>query len=664
VRRSAWLVVGWVGCAVPLPGADKAVDGPSDGGNDVVAAGDPFASRGLRLLNRAEYLATVRALFPTLASDTCTATADCNLTTQSCEESVCVADACDVHTFTWSSSAPVGGAVVVAGSFNGWAATASAGGLPMTWSASLGRYWAKTSLPDGTHAYKIVVDGTQWFADPENPQTTPDGFGGNNSVWVQTCAGAAPVDAGWFDPTSGWSPDVRPEGFAFDNAADRRVDASRAESFLDAAAAIAARVVPDAAAADALWGCDVDEETCVRSGVVTWGRAAWRRTLAAEEVERLVGYALAEDTPARGVSVVLQALLTSPSFLYRSEVGTLDGTSSWLNGDETAAAMAYGLTGTPPDETLRAEAASGALATSEGRRAAAVRLLATPAARQTWRRFVQSWFGLDGLATQTKSTTAYPAWTEALRDAALRETLDLAEAVRFEGDGKLDTLLTASWTVADAPIRALYGLPSGEGRVDLPPTRAGVLGHASILAATAHSDQSSPVRRGLWVRQRLLCETFPPPPPTAGGVPDVDPAATTRERFDQHSSDPSCAACHTYIDRLGFGFETFDGIGAYRTTENGQPIDAGGVLKDVEGRGTGTEVGFSTLPELGALLAASEAVERCAVAQSVRFLWGLPVRADDARLTPFVEAFRASGGDLGALWVDLVVSDAFVERAP
>jgi hypothetical protein len=630
----------------------------------VSAAGDPIASRRLRLLNRAEYLASVRALFPQLAAATCEATEDCNLASQSCEDNVCVPDPCAVHTFTWATSTPVGTSVVVAGSFNGWGATAAAGGLPMTWSPTLGRYWAKATLADGSHAYKIVVDGTQWFADPENPQTTPDGFGGNNSVWVQACAGAAPVDAGWFDPTAGWAPDVRPEGFAFDNAAERIVDASRAEAFVDAAAAIAGRVVPDAAAADALWGCDVDDEACLRAGVATWGRAAWRRALSSEEVERLVGYALGEDTRAHGVSVVVQALLASPTFLYRSEVGTSQAAGALLTGDEIATALAYGLTGSPPDEVLRAEASSGALATPDGRRAAAVRLLATPAARATWRRFVQSWLGLDGLATQTKSVAAYPAWSDALRDAALRETLDLAEAVRFDGDARLDTLLTATWTVADAPVRALYGLPEGTGRVDLPPNRAGILGHASVLAATAHSDQSSPVRRGLWVRQRLLCEVFPPPPPTAGGVPDVDPSATTRDRFAQHSSDPSCAACHTFIDPLGFGFETFDGIGGYRTTENGQPIDPTGVLKDVEGRGAGTEATFSTLPELGALLAASEAVDRCAVAQSVRFLWGQPIRVDDARLVPFVEAFRAGGGDLGALWVDLVSSDAFVERAP
>ena len=660
--RLRTLLVGlWVGCAAPPPDTDK--DGGTETGTDDAASG-PLASRRLRLLNRAEYLASVRALFPALASDRCDETPDCNLTTQSCADGVCTADACAVHTFTWASSAPLGGAVVVAGSFNGWASTVAAGGLEMAWSPTLGRYWAKTSLPDGTHAYKIVVDGTQWFADPENPQTTPDGFGGNNSVWVQSCAGAAPVDAGWFDPTAGWAPDVRPEGFAFDNAADRIVDASRADAFLASAAEIAARLVPDVAGADALWGCDVDDEGCLRAGIATWGRAAWRRSLTTDEVERLVGYALSEDTAPHGVSVVLQALLTSPSFLYRGEVGTLQGATATLTGDEIASALAYGLTGGPPDETLRAEAASGTLADADGRRTAALRLSATPQARQTWRRFIQSWFGLDGLATQTKSSTVYAAWDAALRDAALRETLDVAEAVRFEGDGRLDTLLTASWTVADAPIRALYGLPSGSGRVDLPPTRAGVLGHASILAATAHSDQSSPVRRGLWIRQRLLCETFPPPPPTAGGVPDVDPNATTRERFSQHSSDPSCAACHTFIDPLGFGFEAFDGIGAYRTLENGQAIDASGVLKDVEGRGTGTDSTFTTLPELGALLAASEAVERCAVAQSVRFLWGQPVRADDARLTPFVEAFRASGGDLGALWVDLVASDAFVERAP
>lgn len=169
----------------------------------------------------------------------------------------------------------------------------------------------------------------------------------------------------------------------------------------------------------------------------------------------------------------------------------------------------------------------------------------------------------------------------------IEETERFALHVIFDGSGRYDELLAADYTFANARLAALYGLdrPSGEAfeRVAYADgRRAGLLGHASVLASTAHSDQTSPIRRGLFVRRRLLCQEFPPPPADAGGVPDVDPTASTRERFAQHTEERACASCHRYIDPVGFGLETFGPIGAWREDDGGHPIERGGDMNDVD----------------------------------------------------------------------------------
>jgi len=635
-------------------------DAGKDGDGTSVAAGDPVAVRRLRLLTVDEYRNSVRALFPALAASSCASTPDCNLTAQSCVNQACVADPCSTHTFVLRT--PSGSAnadVVVAGSFNGWAGSSAAGGLKMTWVPSQSLYFAKTTLSDATHAYKFVVDGS-WMEDPGNPQTTPDGFGGNNSIVVQQCAGA-PASDGAFDPTEGFSPDTRPEGFPFDTFAEGGlVTSPRAEQYLDAGARVAGVVLRDP---DAALGCPSSDDTCVTGWLRALQTDAWRRPVTAAETDALLALVQGADSRPEGLSTALQAVLSSPNFLYRSEVGAPAADGFVLDGAETAAAMSYFLWGGPPDDTLTTAATSGQLATSDGRRQQAQRMMADPRAREGWRRFVTQWMGVAPILTADKSPALFPNDTAALRAEMLAETVDFANEVLFVRDGTLDDLLTATWTVAGPNLRRLYGLAEGSGVVDLPPERAGLLGQAAFLASFAHSDQSSPFRRGVALRTRLLCEVFGTPPPSAGGVPDVDPNATTRERFEQHSDSPACAACHKYIDPVGLGLETFDALGAHRTTENGLTIDPSGDMNDVEGQGTHTSAPFTDLRALGATIAASDAAPRCLVAQVARFALGVKVDPDDPRIEPLVTQFEASGHKLSELLIAVAASDLMVERS-
>ena len=188
-------------------------------------------------------------------------------------------------------------------------------------------------------------------------------------------------------------------------------------------------------------------------------------------------------------------------------------------------------------------------------------------------------------------------------------------------------------------------------------------GHASVLASTAHSDQTSPIRRGLWVRRNLLCQELPPPPPFAGGVPDVDPNATTRDRFAQHTANPACRSCHQYIDGVGFGFEQLDPVGRWRDTEQGHPIDATGELTDLEHLGSETSATYRTIPELARLVAGSRAAPACFVRQYYRFARGVQDSlAGRCARRALEQRFADSGGDVRQLMLDTLLSRDFVVR--
>jgi hypothetical protein len=180
-----------------------------------------------------------------------------------------------------------------------------------------------------------------------------------------------------------------------------------------------------------------------------------------------------------------------------------------------------------------------------------------------------------------------------------------------------------------------------------------------VLASYAHSDQTSPVRRGVFVRERLLCQEMPTPPPNAATIPVIEDGASTRERFAQHSADPSCSACHRLIDPVGFGFEAFDAIGRHRTTEAGQPVDASGVIEGLDGGATA----FDGLPELAASLAASSEAPACFARQAYRqALGGLEGDAQRCDLERLASAFAAARHDIRELLVAITQLDSFRYR--
>ncbi|MCB9568276.1 MAG: DUF1592 domain-containing protein [Myxococcales bacterium] len=633
--------------------------------------GEPTSPRQLRLLTRREYNNTVRdLLFPAPLSEgaPCKADAECDLSSESCVADLCAADPCGRHTFVFDPEGASYQSVHVAGSFNNWAGTIAEGGWPLTYDAAAGVYYAKQELAEGSYTYKLVLDESTWITDPQNPNTEPDGFGGENSLLEIACdGGGAGGGPPGFEPASSFPVESRPKGYGYDNnAAAGIVTAVHVEEQLRAAREVATLALENL---DALVPCDpaADAEGCARDFVTTFGRRAFRRPLSPAEVDKYAGLVIGEASFEAGVSVALQVMLASPYFLYRSEIGedAGDGTIA-LTPYEVASALSYAFWGTMPDDALLDAAESGLLGSAEGIESEARRLLEDPRARALIGVFGSQWLGVEGIAGADKSAVAFPEWEPAIGAAMAEETRLLVEHAIFEGGG-FDELLSADYTFVNGPLAAFYGIAGVEGdafvQAPLPGERAGILGQGALLASFAHSDQSSPVRRGVMVRERLLCQQFGTPPPAAGGVPDVDPNATTRERFRQHSADQSCALCHTFIDELGFGFERFDGIGRYRESENGQAIDASGDLSDVEGMGSGTHAPFGTIPELAAILAGSQAVHTCFSRQVFRFTMGyLETPSDLCALQGIDQRFAAAGYDVRELLVAIVTSPNFLRR--
>jgi hypothetical protein len=237
------------------------------------------------------------------------------------------------------------------------------------------------------------------------------------------------------------------------------------------------------------------------------------------------------------------------------------------------------------------------------------------------------------------------------------ETKSFVDFVVRQGDGRLETLLTSPLAMPSPALAPLYGLAPGAAFAPMDPlVRSGILTHPSVLAVHAHSDQSSPVKRGAFIRDRVLCTPLPDPPPTVNDNPPVvDPNATTRQRFEQHRADPVCGSCHNLLDPVGFAFERYDGMGLYRTMEGNLPIDASGNLT-----GTNDSDGpFQDGVELTKRFAASQQVRDCMATQWLRYA----VRRDESDADACSQhqirtAFRESG-DMKQLVKAVAQSDAF-----
>jgi hypothetical protein len=458
--------------------------------------------------------------------------------------------------------------------------------------------------------------------------------------------------------------DLRDDGFA-----DPRTLIVTSDWAADAmsAAEAAARAV----ATSPLVPCDraTGDETCARQFITAFGGRAYRRPLAAREVDGLMKvYRVGAGAGgfAHGVEVAARAMLQSPWFLYQIELGQKNGSvgsAVKLTPHEVASRLSYLLWKSMPDEQLLSAAAAGHLDSAADVLTQARRMLGDPRTLQTLTDFHGKWLGLDGLAMAAKDPAVYPQFGDALAASMQTEFGLFVSEVMGNGDGRLESLLEAPFTFVDAALAPLYQVPApatGFHRTDLDPTRrAGLLTNVGLLTAHTFADTSEPVHRGKFVRERLFCMTPPDPPPDLMVMPPTPkPGVSIRERLSEHSAVPSCQACHQLMDPIGFGFEAYDGIGRFRTVDpSGKPVDDHGVLSmtDVDGP-------FQGAVDLARRLAGSAQVRGCVVGTMLRYAQGPDVAGDLCVQHKMLDAFEAGKHDVRGLLVAVTQTDGFRYR--
>ncbi len=412
--------------------------------------------------------------------------------------------------------------------------------------------------------------------------------------------------------------------------------------------------------------CVPEEEgatTCLRALFEPLMERAYRRPAENGEVERLVAVLeqLAEEgMPWREVVVAgVQAVLLSPHFLFKPEIGGPDGS---LTDHELATRLSYFLWSSMPDDALRARADAGELTDPAVLEAEVRRMLADPRAEALVESFGGQWLWLRRIEDGAPDPSRYPEVDDALRDSFREQARRMVEDALL-GPEPVASLLTRTDHAIDSDLARFYGYPggvSGWAVVDLAfQGRVGLLSNGGLLAALSNPTRSNPTRRGRWMMSQLLCDSPGEPPP--GAVAGFDPGVgegSLRERFEAHRSDPVCASCHDLMDPLGFSLEGFGPAGERREVDDlGYPVDSSGVLPD--GRS------FQGPAGLAALLADDPIFTRCVVEQT--FIYALGRRMDrdtDPYVRDVHERFVAGGGFFDDLVVGLVLSDAFRRRGP
>ncbi len=347
---------------------------------------------------------------------------------------------------------------------------------------------------------------------------------------------------------------------------------------------------------------DADREACAREILTRFAGRAFRRPARSEETERLA--AVVREELKRGedfesaVGVALQAILISPNFLFRVEEagagspGTAAGKVARSVSDHALASrLSYFLWSSMPDEELLRLAGEGRLGSPQVLDAQVGRMLDDPRSRGLVENFASQWLQTRFLDAVSPDPKLFPTFNEKLRQAMKTETLLFFEAILRENLSLLD-FIDADFTFVNEPLARHYGIEGVKGeefrRVPLGGVpRGGILTHASILTFTSNPTRTSPVKRGKWILEQILGAPPPLPPPNVqelSEAPEAILSGSLRQRMEMHRADPSCATCHSKMDPLGFAFENFDAVGAWRDFDGKFLIDPSGSLPDEGGQ--------------------------------------------------------------------------------
>ncbi len=445
---------------------------------------------------------------------------------------------------------------------------------------------------------------------------------------------------------------------------DRHVLPNDAEDLVMASLDVAERLLADAAISACVSGTG-PLSGCLQAPLLQKAELLFRRPVVAADVAHYLTAAEAAVASPGGrreaARVALQALLISPRFVFRSELGIDQGGRLRLDAFEVADALSYGLTDGPPDQALWADAKSGTVLQPDVIGGHVTRLLAVAEKKVPTRRFVRELFAYGDVPSKA-ATFHKPDNLESEAELFTENVL----RKNAHKDFFKELLTSRSGFVSPATAQSYNAAMTGTATTPLPYTytgeRQGVLGHPAWLVSHASPDPSEPetvISRGRTVFERLLCGRVPEAP--IGIILSVpnNPKQTLRERLTLHKKDPTCAACHRLMDGIGLGFEGFDDYGRMRDTEAGRPVVRTGELL-----GSGDQDGmFEGLQGLTTKLLASQTVANCVAARAFEFFAGRePVDGDSCTVQDARNRYQMSGGDLAAMTQAFFLSDGFLYR--
>lgn len=475
--------------------------------------------------------------------------------------------------------------------------------------------------------------------------------------------------------SSSFEPDTR-ISFFDNNTRALRVSSDLWNDYQGAAEALAATIASDPNALARLLPPDQPSDAVERARAMVryLGRRAYRRPLSDEEVDAHVF--LFEEGAAHfpeldpfdaGMRMLIEALLQSPHFLYRIELGSgQDATSVSLTDFEIASRLSYMIWNTMPDDELLDAAARGTLHTPAQIAEQASRLLDDPRGHAMAERFHAQLFNWDLYRGLSKDAGEFPLYYDGIGSDMYEEARRFVEDVVLENDGNLAELLTAPYTFANDGLAALYGLDgSFDGSFskasfdpDQQPNRGGLLTQLGFLAS--HGGLTGSIHRGVFINHRVLCTELPPPPDALPPIPnDEGMTMTSRERIEMHTGPGTCgASCHgTYINPIGFAFESFDGLGQSRVEENGRPIDTFAEFEFADG-----PVEFDGAKELTSAMAERIEAHDCYTKHWVEYALGRDTAGSDLDLIQSLGDRSLDGLSVKSLIIELVQSEEFRSR--
>ena len=419
---------------------------------------------------------------------------------------------------------------------------------------------------------------------------------------------------------------------------------------------------------------DSRDDVCARAFLAAVGRLLLRRALTAAELDDAAEFAGAATEQAGdfhdGLAAALSYLLVSPKFLYIQEIAEADPANpgQWrLDSYSKASRLSFFLLNAAPDSALLDAAESGRLHTPEGMRTELARMLASPRIEQGVRAFFDDMLVAEGFDLLAKDPIIYPAFTSKVVLQAREQLLRTIVDHLIDRHGDYRDLFVTRRTFMTRDLAAVYRVPVNAGPNQWVPyefsedgPRAGLLTQVGFLARYSHPGRTSPTNRGRGLRETLLCQHVPDPPPNVSFELFENATAkrrTARQRLDAHNTNPICAGCHRLTDPLGLILEHFDGAGQYRLTENGAPIDPSGEVNRVP---------VTDAIDLGHRLREDPALTSCLVSRTYSYATGQQVEPADRPLLRYLETrFDQDGYRFPELLHTIATSRAFYRvKAP